>query len=112
MASFNASIESYRTLLVNLDAGHSELLNENFDVGEPTPAGKYAGTDEAYEKLVEKLADHQFNGIPPDLRANILDYYKDRKPPASPGTKKASAEWEKLVAQLDQLEKSAGAAAR
>ena len=112
MASFNSSIESYRTLLANLDGGHSELPNQNFDVGEPTPAGKYAGTDEAYEKLVGKLADHQFKGVSPDLRANILDYYKDRQPPASPATKKASAEWVKLVAQLDQLEKSSGAPAQ
>jgi hypothetical protein len=103
MASFNATIDSYRTLLANLDAGRLELRNENFDVGVPTPAGVYAGTDEAYDKLLGKLADHKFNGISPELRANMLDYYKDRKPPASPPTKKATAEWAKLTEQLEQL---------
>src|SRR5579872_879219 len=31
MASFNATIDSYRTLLANVDAGRLELRNENFD---------------------------------------------------------------------------------
>ncbi len=103
MASFNATIESYRALLANVDAGRMELPNENFDVGEPTPAGKYAGTDRAYDKLLGKLADHKFAGLSPDLQSNVLDYYKDRKPPISPPTKKASAEWAKLLDRIQQL---------
>jgi len=104
MASFNATIDSYRALLANVDAGRVEVRNQNFDVGEPTPAGVYAGTDQAYDKLLGKLADHKFNGISPELRANMLDYYKDRKPPASPATQKAGAEWAKLMERLEQLE--------
>jgi hypothetical protein len=106
MASFNATIDSYRTLLANVDAGRLELRNENFDVGVPTPAGRYAGTDETYDKLLAKLADHKFNGISPELRANMLDYYKDRKPPAAPPTKKATAEWAKLSEHLEQLKQA------
>ena len=103
MASFNATVDSYRALLANVDAGRLELRNENFDIGAPTPAGKYVGADLAYDKLLGKLADHKFAGISPELRGNILDYYKDRKPPVSPPTKKASAEWAKLLEQLEQL---------
>jgi len=33
-----------------------------------------------------------------------LDYYKERKPPASPPTKKASAEWAKVLEERAQLE--------
>jgi len=112
MASFNATVDSYRTLLANVDAGRMELPNENIDVGQLTPAGKYAGTDQAYDKLLGKLADHKFTGISPELRANVLDYYKDRKPPISPPTKKARAEWAKLreqVVQLEQLDAEAAA---
>jgi hypothetical protein len=104
MASFNTTIDSYRALLANVDAGRMELRNQNFDVGEPTPAGKYAGTDQAYDKLLGRLADHNFNGISPELRTDMLEYYKDRKPPASPATKKAYAEWAKLMGQLEQLD--------
>ena len=112
MASFNATINSYRTLLANVDAGSFEFPNENFDLGTPTVAGQYLGADLTYDKLLGKLTDHRFVGISPELRSNILDYYKDRKPPVSPPTKKASAEWAKLLeerAQLEQLQPEAAA---
>ncbi len=52
MASFNATVDRYRALLANVDAGPPELPNENLDVGGPDIAGKYKGTDEAYAKLL------------------------------------------------------------
>ena len=67
------------TLLAGVDAGDPELPNENLDLGEPPQAGQYKGADAAYAKLVGKLADKQFAGISPDLRQNILAYYKDPK---------------------------------
>jgi hypothetical protein len=79
MASFNATIERSKTLFSSVDAGQLELPNENLDTGEPPLAGQYKGADEAYAKLVEKLADKQFAGISGDLRENILAYYKDPK---------------------------------
>jgi hypothetical protein len=104
MASFNATIDSYRALLVNVDSGSFELPNQNFDMGTPTIASQYLGTDLTYDKLLGKLADHKFVGISAELRSNLLDYYKDRKPPVSPPTKKASAAWAKLLAERAQLE--------
>src|SRR6202041_1933856 len=72
MASFNATVDSYGALLLNVDAGRLDLPNENFDLGAPASAGQYLGTDVAYDKLLGKLADHKFTGITGDLRANIL----------------------------------------
>jgi hypothetical protein len=104
MASFNATVDRYRALLANADAGQPELPNENFDVSVPNIAGKYKGTDDAYAKLLGKLADRQFGGMPPELRRNILAYYKDLNPPASAkSTKKEKAERAKLLDQLDRL---------
>jgi hypothetical protein len=103
MASFNATVDSYRTLLANVAAGSLELSNRNFDTGEPALAGKYAGSDEAYDKLLGKLADRKFAGTSSELRANVLDYDKDRKPPVSLPTKKSRAEWAKLRERLGQL---------
>ncbi|HYM07740.1 MAG TPA: zinc dependent phospholipase C family protein [Terriglobales bacterium] len=104
MASFNATVDRYRALLANADAGQPELPNENLDVGGPDSAGKYKGTDEAYAKLLGKLADHQYTGMPPELRRNILAYYKDLNPPVSAkSTKKEKAESAKLLDQLDRL---------
>jgi hypothetical protein len=104
MASFNATVDAYKAMLANVDAGGPELLNQNLDVGGPTIARKYKGADEAYAELLGKLADRQFAGIKPDLRQNILAYYKDLKPPVSAkSTKKEEAEWTKLLERLDQL---------
>ena len=108
MASFNATVDNYRSLLGNAGAGQLKLPNENFDVGEPTIAGKYLGADEAYDQLLGKLADRKFAGISPELRGNILAYYHDRKAPDSPPSRKAAAKWEKLTAQVEQL-RAAGA---
>jgi hypothetical protein len=104
MASFNATIDSYRALLLTVDAGHVELVNENFDVGTPTVAGEYLGADLAYDRLLGKLANHKFTGVSAELRSNILDYYQGRKAPASPLTKKATAEWAKLTDEREQLD--------
>jgi hypothetical protein len=62
MASFNATVDRYNAVLANADAGGSELPNENFDAGGATIGGKYKGADEAYAKLLGKLADRQFAG--------------------------------------------------
>ncbi len=80
MASFNATIERCKVLLANVDAGQSELPNENFDLGDPPQAGKYKGADEAFAKLVGKLAEKQFAGMSPELRQNILAFYQDWSP--------------------------------
>ncbi|MGJ5816042.1 zinc dependent phospholipase C family protein [Paludibaculum fermentans] len=40
MASFNATLSEYREFLAAVGAGRLVLPNENFDVGEPTIAGK------------------------------------------------------------------------
>jgi hypothetical protein len=97
MASFNATIVRCQALLAQVDAGHPELENENLDLGEPSLAGQYKGADEAYAKLVGKLSDKQFSGIAPDLRQNILAYYK------APSTDKDEAESVKLLEELDRL---------
>jgi hypothetical protein len=104
MASFNATVDNYRALLANVSAGQLKLPNENFDLGQPPVAGQYLGADRAYDQLVGKLADRKFGGISPELRSNVLDYYKDRKPPASATGKKVIAEAAILTDHLDQLQ--------
>jgi hypothetical protein len=104
MASFNATVDRYKVLLANVDAGAPALANENFDAGGATIAGKYKGTDEAYAKLLDKLVDRKFAGMQPDLRQNILAYYQDLKPalPAK-SSKKEKTEFAKTLDQLERL---------
>jgi len=106
MASFNATVDNYRILLDNVSAGRLTLANENFDVGQPPAAGKYLGTDEAYDQLIDKLAARQFAGTSPELRENLLDYYVDRKAPILPA-KKAAVQWEKVTGEVQQLRATA-----
>jgi len=104
MASFNATIERCRALLANVEAGRLELPNENIDLGEPSQSGKYQGADQAYAKLVAKLAEHQFAGMSPDLRQNILVFYPDGNAPVSvQATEKETVERATLQAQLEQM---------
>ena len=104
MASFNATIERCKALLASVDAGQPELPNENLDLGEPPRAGRYIGADEAYAKLVGKLADKQFAGTSADLRQNILAYYQAPKLPLlGRPTEKDKAESAKLIEELDRL---------
>jgi hypothetical protein len=108
MASFNATVDNYRALLAEASAGQLKLANENFDLGQPPVAGKYIGADQAYDRLLDKLADRKFAGVSPELRSNLLDYYKDRKQPDT-SSKKASEAWAKLRAQIDELQGSTAA---
>jgi hypothetical protein len=111
MDSFNATVESYRGLLANVDAGRRELRNDNLDLGEPAEARKYLVADNTYDRLLEKLADHKFAQLTPDLRSNILDYYKKRAAPPVPQTKKESKEWAKVQERLEQLKQASPEAA-
>ena len=104
MTSFNATVDSYRALLTKAGSGRMELVNQNFDTGKPTVAGDYLGADLAYDKLLDKLAEHKFVAVSAELRSNILDYYKQRRGPVSPPTKKAGQEWAKVLEQRAQLE--------
>jgi Zinc dependent phospholipase C len=104
MASFNATVDRYKAMLVSVDAGGPELPDENLDAGGATVFGKYKGTDEAYAKLLGKLADRKFAGMQSDLSQNILAYYKDLNPSIpTKSTKKEKREMAQLLSQLDQL---------
>jgi hypothetical protein len=104
MASFNAAVDHYQAELANVAAGGPELPNENFDLGEPPQAGTYIGTDDAYAKLVGKLAEHQFAGMSMELLENILGFYRGSNPTLSArSTEKESASRAKLLDQLDRL---------
>jgi len=99
--SFNATLERYRKLLGEVNGGHLELPNDNFDTGEATGPGKYGMNDDTYAKLLDKLSDEKFAGAAPELRANLLNFFAD---PAAPyATKRDPKAWAKLQTELDQL---------
>lgn len=108
MASFNATIDTYKAVLADLEARRLHLPNRNLDVGDATRFAAYAGADDAYATLIGKLADRHFAGLGEDLRSNVLMYYAGASEPArakSPkAAKKEMAEWNKLMEELMQLQ--------
>src|SRR5271165_6386525 len=93
MESFNQSLARYQLLVAEESAGHLVLPNNNFDTGKPAIQSEYHLADQAYAKLLGKLAD-QKGEISPELRANILSFYRD---PSTVPAGKARQEFERLT---------------
>jgi hypothetical protein len=103
--SIVATVDRYKLLLKEVDAGSLRLPNYDFDSGKPTQAGEYGLTDEAYAKLLGQVAKHNFDQVSPELRANILLFYSD--PSAAIETKKDTIRWQNVQTALDQLKLTA-----
>ena len=101
MASFNSTIGHYCDLLSEQNAGDLKLPNDNLDVGELTPAGKYRLTDVTYAELLDKLKGH-YTELPQELRSDILAFYHDLDLPIS--TKTNGNEWARVLLELGQLQ--------
>jgi len=100
MASFNSTIDRYRQLLSEVNAGSLKLPNDNLDVGVFTAAGKYRLTDAAYSELLHKLQGHYVE-MPQELRTDILAFYQD--PGAPNATKNDEKDWARVLEELDEL---------
>ena len=101
MASFNATIERYRQLLAEQNAGRLKLSNANLDVGALTTAGEYTLTDAAYSQLLRKLEGH-YTDMPQELRSNILAFYRNLDAPIA--TKRDHADWTRVLNDLDLMQ--------
>jgi hypothetical protein len=104
-ASFNATLDRYRKLLGEASAGTLQLGNDNFDVGENTGPGKYRLNDEAHANLLDRLAEKNFVGASPDLRAELLHFFAEPDAPYS--TKRNAKAWARVQAELQQLKSAA-----
>ena len=100
-ASFNATLDRYRKLLTGIREGQIDLPNDNFDVGESTGPGKYRLNDEAHAKLLDKLAEKNFVGATPGVKAELSHFFAE--PDAPYATKRNAKAWAKVQTQLQQL---------
>jgi len=105
--SINTTVDEYRVYLQQVRSGTLELGNTDFDTGKGTMAAEYPLTDDAYEKLLRRLAGKQFAFTSSDLRLNILSFYADLSLPLE--TKKDSARWQAVLSSIDQLKSFAPA---
>ena len=101
IASVNRTLDNYKGLLVEVKANKLRLANTDFDTGRVTHAGEYVLTDNAYAHLLDQLAKHNFDQVTPELRENILAFYRD--PSAPLATKRNTAAWEKTQDEVQRL---------
>src|SRR3981189_1761550 len=104
-ASFNATLDRYRELLTDVREGRLNLPNNNFDVGQNTGPGKYRLNDEAHAKLLDKLAEKNFVGATPKVKAELLRFFAE--PDAPYATKRNVKAWANVQTQRQQLKTAA-----
>jgi hypothetical protein len=104
-ASFNATLDRYCELLVDVREGRLDLPNNNFDVGENTGPGKYRLNDEAHAELLDKLAENKFAKTSSELKAELLHFFAETDAPYA--TKSKPEAWSKVQVQLQQLRDTA-----
>ena len=101
MESFNATIARYRDLLGSVRKGALDLENRDLDTGRLVRAGEYPLADEAYAKLVRKLADRKFEGVTSDVRESILAFFSNPNAPIS--VKRDKDDWRKTLRAIEAL---------
>jgi hypothetical protein len=109
LKSVNNTVEQYGIYLRDLKADKLSLANTDFDTGKPTVAGEYGLTDEAYAKLLDKLADRNFADMTPALRQNTLDFYSTANVPVF--AKKDPQKWNKVLRNIALLKSTVQEAA-
>ena len=103
-ASFNAALDRYKALLAQTRTNTPEVPDVNLDTGGITSPGVYFMNDNVRAKLLEKLAEQNFAGVTPSLRANLVHFYSD--PNAPYATKRNAKQWNKLQLDLKRLKDS------
>ena len=101
IASVDHTLDNYKGLLTDVGARKLRLFNTDFDTGRMTHAGEYVLTDSSYARLLDQLAQHNFEQTTPELRENILAFFGD--PGAPVATKRNAAAWEKTQNELQRL---------
>jgi len=92
IASFDRTLDRYRSLLAEVSEDRLKLSNTNFDTGEPSREGTYRMADQSYSELLEKLAETKAT-VSAELRDDILAFYRE---PSEIKSVKAREEFEAL----------------
>lgn len=100
LKSLDSTVAHFKKDLAQLNQSELHLQNVNFDTGEATIAGGYRLTDDSYAYLLDRLEDRHFDILTPELREDILSFYRNLKPL---NNRSRRQEWRKLQQRLEQL---------
>ena len=109
VASVNNTLDNYKQLLHEVGAKDLQLPDTDFDTGKSTQPGEYSLADATYAQLLDKLTQHNFDQVTPELRANILAFYSNSSG-APLATRRKPATWQKTQDELQQLKAAPTAA--
>jgi hypothetical protein len=101
MRGFDSTTTAYRRSLVQLGANRLELEDRDLDTGKPTTEGEYRSANGTYARLLHAIAGTDFRDVSPELRANVVAFYRDTT--TQPGTKKDSVAWRATLLELTRL---------
>lgn len=96
--SFNRTVDNYRAMLHEIQSGHPEVPNRDFDTAQKPEAGEYVLADRACARLLDELAKRGLAEVRPDLRQSILAFYARGGPPRH--SRKDQKAWCKTVDEL------------
>ena len=99
--SIDETVRTYRHLLHESELGTLRLMNKNCDTGKDTSPGEYSLSDSTYAHLLNDLSDNSFKETSPELKDDILAFYKN--PDAPVVTKRKKKDWQRVQDQLQEL---------
>jgi hypothetical protein len=102
--SFNTTVDQYRALLSDWSKGQLQLVNDNFDMGEITPRGKYKLADKTCAQLLDRLAKQHMAGVDQELKTQMLAFYATKE--NSGARKKHDKSEAKIQQEIKELEES------
>ena len=97
--SVDLTTDNYNNLLRQVQHNELQLRNSDCDTGRDTEPSEYPLADATYAKLLDKLSQHKFPGLTPELRSNILEFYA-RAPKERMSREKS---WKRAERELAQL---------
>lgn len=99
--SFNAAFDHYKVLLAQTNTAAPNVPDKNLDTDENPVPGSYFMNDNVRAKLLERLAQQNFAGVTPELRANLLQFFSNPNGPYA--TRRKPKQWNKLLIDLERL---------
>ena len=101
MASFDSATKQYAAAL-DADSQKNLLLpDKNYDTGAFSTSGVYRLNDVTHAFWLHKLAAKKFTTVTPEIRKELVDFYRD--PNAPNHTKQKPDEWKQTLNELAAL---------
>lgn len=101
MKSFDQAAKDYHAELDEAATRRLHIVNNNFDMGAVSGPGEYELQDQTYVYWLNQLAANKFNGLTPEVKRDILAYYRD--PNLAIPRKIKKGDRQQLLTQLDVL---------